>query len=48
MVDKYKEGLVILEKGKKAVYKDPNEFGSENHDMWWDQEIYEDYGNCGY
>ena len=48
MVDKYKEGLVILEKGKKAVYKDPNEFGSENIDMWWDQEIYSDYGNCGY
>lgn len=48
MVDKYKEGLVILEKGKKAVYKDPNEFGSENIDVWWDQEIYRDYGNCGY
>ena len=48
MVDKYKEGLVILEKGKKAVYKNPNEFGSENIDMWWDQEIYSDYGNCGY
>ena len=48
MVDKYKEGLVILEKGKKAVYKNPNEFGSENIGMWWDQEIYSDYGNCGY
>ena len=48
IVDKYKEGLVILEKGKKAVYKDPNEFGSENIGVWWDQEIYTDYGNCGY
>ena len=48
MVDKYKEGLVILEKGKKAVYKNPNEFGSENIGVWWDQEIYTDYGNCGY
>lgn len=46
IVDKYKEGLVILEKGKKAVYKDPNEFGSENIDVWWDQEIWSEYGHC--
>ena len=46
IVDKYKEGLVILEKGKKAVYKNPAEFGYESIDVWLSQEILYEYGHC--
>ena len=46
LVDKYKEGLVILEKGKKAVYKNPAEFGYESIDVWLSQEIAYEYGHC--
>ena len=46
IVDKYKEGLVILEKGKKAVYKNPGEYGYENIETWLPLNIYDKYGNC--
>ena len=46
LVDKYKEGLVILEKGKKAVYKDPDEYGGENLEHWYYNKIQLKYGNC--
>jgi hypothetical protein len=38
--------IVILEKGKKAVYKNPAEFGYESIDVWLSQEITYEYGHC--
>ena len=46
LVDKYNDGLVILEKGKKAVYKDSKAFEGENIELWLDYEIFMKYGNC--
>ena len=43
-VDKYKEGVVILQKGKKAVYKNLPEAGQL--DYWLGEEFWCVYGNC--
>ena len=43
-VDKYKEGVVILQKGKKAVYK--NLPGAGQLDYWLGEEFWCVYGNC--
>jgi len=46
IVDKYKEGVVVLEKGKKAVYKNLPLARQNEHDYWFYDEFYCVYGNC--